>query len=228
MVQPFSDFDLVLVDKLKNEKEYKDYFIRSKNTKFLDNSVNEKAEPYSLQDMIDFSNEIKANYIVSPDWVGDSEKTIAEYKNCLKALKRSQVVAVAQGSTFEEAIGCIENYEPGWLAIPYDICSKKTDKPELMALRRALLVSNISTEKFYIHLLGFNSLSEFLWYTSKPRVVSIDTGVPVMLGLKGKDILDPLESKETPTLNEMEGIKLDQKGWTAICRNIALLRKYLV
>ena len=225
LVQPFADFDFLLAKVALEDEKYLSYYKESTNMKIVDNSVNEEGEPTSINDLIKVFKEVGGTYLVSPDWIGNSTKTINAYLECITKVKPEQVIGVVQGSTFEEAFSCLEKYG-SFVAVPYDICSKKRDPPWLMGLRRALLISNIPSDRT-VHLLGFTSLDEFFWYKNKPNVISIDTGIPVMLGLQGKDILDELESKEAPTYNTMKELKLSQKEWTGICRNIALLRKYI-
>ena len=226
LVQSFADFDFILAKVALEDGKYLSYYKTSTNTmKIVDNSVNEEGEPTSVEDLIAVFEEVGGTLLVAPDWIGDSKRTLEAYQECISKVSPERVVGVVQGSTFVEALSCLEKYS-GLVAIPYDICSKKKDPPWLMGLRRALLVSNIPNDRL-VHLLGFTSLHEFLWYSYRPNVVSIDTGIPVMLGLQGKDILDELESKEVPTYNTMEELKLSQKEWTGICRNIALLRKYI-
>lgn len=225
MVQPFADFDWLLGHKFK-EEGYIDYFRGTGNTKFIDNSVNELGEPLGVPELKELVKEFPSCYVVAPDWCGEARRTVEAYRECVKEFGKERTIGVVHGKTFSDAFECVEVYGPGWISVPYDVCSTKDDPPWVMALRRALVVTNIPTDRV-IHLLGFISLDEFYWYQSRPNVVSIDTGVPILLGLQGGDILEPLESKKGPTLNEMEKLQLDQKGWTAICRNIALLRKYL-
>lgn len=227
MVHAFQDFDWILAHKVLEDEDYANFCKNSSNIKFLDNSVNELGEPIALDRMKEVAEVVGANYIVAPDYFGDARRTIDSYHETVKALGEGKVVGVLQGQTFEEAFMCLNSYK-GSVAVPYAICSdKQTDSPLLMALKRALIVSNIPSE-IQIHLLGYNDLSEFFWYRARPNVVSLDTGIPILLGLQELDILDILASKSIPTLKQAEKIELSQKGWTAICRNIALLRKHMV
>ena len=234
MVQPFSDFDFILTHKVLEDKAYLDYYKNSDNAmKIVDNSVNEKETPESIENVLEAFQKVGGTYLVAPDYIGDAKKTIQAYLECKDLLTKNKVpvnrlIGVIQGEVFEDAFECLRNYTPGIICVPYDLCSRKTDPPWLMGLRRALFISHIPRDQGYaIHLLGFNSLDEFFWYQNNPMVMSMDTGVPVLLGLQGLDILDPIESKEHPTLVEMEKHELTQQGWTAIIRNIALLRRYM-
>jgi len=225
MVQPFADFDWILAHKVLEDEGYAKFYKESDKPRFIDNSVNEIGEPVSIEDMKKVWGVLGGGYIVAPDWIGDATKTVEAYGKCVEEFGEENVVGVLQGGTFQEALGCLNVFR-GMVAVPYDIGSKKKDPPWLMALRRILVVSNIPSDR-YIHLLGFTSIDELWWYTNRPNVVSIDTGIPILLGLQGLDILDPLEGKEEPTYNRMDKLELTQDGWTAICRNIALLRRYL-
>jgi hypothetical protein len=228
MVQPFADLDWILAHKVLEDKKYAEFYRGSGNIKFVDNSVNEKGEPLPLESVKEAFEKVNGTYIVSPDFIGNAEKTIEAYLECLKTFTKEKVASVIQGPTFVDAFDCLKVYESGIICVPYDLCSNKEDPPWLMGLRRALFVSYIPRRQdIYVHLLGFNSLDELYWYQNNTSVGSIDTGIPVLLGLQGKDILDNLESKVKPTFNSMEGVELTQKSWTGIIRNIALLRKHM-
>ena len=225
MVSPFADFDFILAKVALEDKKYFEYYKSSTNMKIVDNSVNEEGEPTPVDELVKVFEALGGNFLVSPDWIGKYPETVEAYAECIGKIKPENVIGVIQGSTFEEAYSCLDKYG-SFVAVPYDLCSTKKDPPWLMGLRRALFISNIPNDR-NVHLLGFNGLEEFFWYRNKSNVVSIDTGAPIMLGLQGKDILDGIESKEKPTYNEMKDLKLTQKEWTGICRNLALLRKYI-
>lgn len=234
MVQPFADFDWVLAHEVLNNETYKEYYKNTGKVKFLDSSVNELGQPLSVEDMKKADEELGGNcVIVSPDWIGDTNKTLEGLNKALEAFGWEKVVPVVQGSTFQDVDYCLTSIfnsapkdQGGTIAIPYDICSRKEEVPDIMALRRAMVVMNIP-RPWRIHLLGFVSLHEFYWYGGRPNVVSIDTGAPILLGLEGKDILDPLEDKKEPTYKRMEAIEMSAQRWTAICRNLALFRKFM-
>ena len=234
MVQPFSDFAFILAHKVLEDEKYLAYYKDSDSLpKFVDNSVNEQGTPLSIEELKEAFDKVGGTYLVAPDHLGDAEKTINAYKECKKAFIKEEIplerlVGVVQGSTFADALECLRIYNTGVICVPYDLCSQKTDPPWLMGLRRALFIAHIPrNQDFLIHLLGFTSMDELFWYQNDPVVTSIDTGVPVLLGLEGLDILDPLENKEQPTFNRMEKIELTQQGWTGVIRNIGLLRKYM-
>lgn len=228
MVQPFADFDFCLAHKILEDEQYAEYYKDSSNFRFVDNSVNELGEPLSIDKIKQAFEKVNGTYVIAPDYLNDADKTIQSYLECVKVFPKDKVVGVIQGPTFEDAFRCLRTYGKGIVSVPYDLCSEKTDPPWLMGLRRSLFVTNIPKgQGFFVHLLGFTGVDEFFWYQNDPTVMSIDTGIPILLGLQGLDILDPLENKADPTMKLMEKIELSQQGWTGIIRNIALLRKYL-
>lgn len=228
MVQPFGDFDWILGHKVLEDEKYAKFYKESGRFKIVDNGVNEAGEPLSGQDLDTVMEMVGGGLVVAPDWMGDAGRTIESYMEFIKTHDRKGVVGVIQASTFGGTFECLNAFgSDGIVAVPYDVCSKREDPPWLMGLRRALVVCNIPNN-IRVHLLGFTSLQEFFWYEGRTNVISIDTGVPVMLGLDGLDILDELESKNTPTLGKMEKVELTQMGWTGVCRNIALLRKFIL
>jgi len=236
-VQPFADFDFLLTHLVLQDEAYAEFYKSSDKRRFLDNSVNELGTPETLENIKKAYEKVKNNsetFIVSPDFIGDFKKTLEMYVECIKLFQDTPVglVAVLQGSTYEEAFTClrfylqIHNGKTLYLSVPYDICSKKTDPPELMALRRSLVVSNIPSS-VQIHLLGFSDIKEFWWYKGKSNILSLDTGIPVLLGLQGKGVEEPLEAKSKPTLELMEGLPLTKENYGTVCRNIALFRTYI-
>lgn len=225
LVQPFADFDFVLAHLALKDEEYSAYYRDTGKDKIVDNSVNENGVPVSLDELKEAFSLVNGTVVVSPDWIGDKEQTLEAYEDSVKEFGVNRVIGVIQGKDYKEAMSCLDSYKAG-VAVPYDICSKKTDPPWIMGLRRALIVCNIPNDTA-VHLLGFNCIEEFSYYKGKANILSIDTGVPVMLGLQEKDILDQLESKAKPTYNLMEELELTQSTWTGIIRNIALLRRYL-
>jgi len=237
-IQPFADIDFMLTHLVLQDESYRKFYTSSEKAKFLDNSVNELGTPASLEEIQKAYELVKGRYplnVISPDFLGDVDKTVSAFVEALKLFQPlgQSVVPVLQGSTYEEAFMCLSAYirvhnnsANFLLAVPYDICSTKEDPPELMSLRRALIVSNFPPP-LQVHLLGFTSVEELFWYRGKSQIVSIDTGVPVLQGLRGKGIEDSIESKKEPSLKLMEDLPLTKDGYSNICRNLALLRTYM-
>lgn len=218
LVQPFANFDWILVNRYLENEVYANYYRNSDNLKFVDNSVTETGEPCSIEELKQVFDDCRANYMVAPDWIGEYQKTVEAYKECISKLPKEQVIGVLQGSTPEEALKCLDIFESTIVAVPYRVGgSKKGDPNELMALRRELVVAHIPNDKL-VHLLGFTSTSEFMWYANRSNVWGIDTDVPIRAGLVSQD-LDEFDR------TQKVAVELNEKTWAAICRNIALLRK---
>lgn len=219
LVQPFADFDWILVDKYMSDKVYAEWYRNSDNPKFVDNSVTEKGEPCSLQDLKAVFEDCHGTFMVAPDFIGDYKSTVEGYKECIAACPKETVVGALQGSTPEEALKCLEVFDHPWVLVPYRVGgSKKGDPNWLMALRRQLVVAHIPADR-YVHLLGFTELNEFRWYNDRPNVRSVDTDVPIRAGLMVQDI------DEFDRTQDTSKVKLTKDNWSAICRNVALLRK---
>lgn len=219
-VQPFADFDWVLANLMLTDEVYAAYYRESTNIKFLDNGVTETGEPVELAQIAEIAKDIKATYIVARDWIGNSEKTIAGYYESLKALPNEKVVGVLQGSTPLEALGCLPHYVHNNLVlVPYHVGGSDRKKdPWLMALKRALVVSNIPSDRD-IHLLGFTTLGELDWYADRTNILSLDTDVPVKAGLLVQDV-DDFDRSQV-----VKDPKWEKATAYAVARNIALLRK---
>lgn len=228
-VQAFSDFDWISYSRVVKDKEYYNFFQQSKASRTL-NFDTAIADPKSEKDK-EIWTALGSPIIVAPSFIGKQIETLQAYDAYCQEYGVENVIGVIQGASYQEVLGCV-NYYKGQIAVPYHIGSASTTPTSLMALRRALIVSNIPADR-WIHLLGFTSIDELEWYETKPNVLSINTGYPIMLGLKEEDILDTGKdvNKSESTLSAMEKVeatgKLTQTQWTAIVRNIALLRRYI-
>jgi hypothetical protein len=223
LLQPFADFDWILVDRYLSDARYADWYRKSTNVKFVDNSVTEKGEPCTIDELKTVFEDVKGTYVVSPDWIGDYKKTTDAYAECVKSgfFAPAQIVGALQGSTPEEALKCLEVFENRVVLVPYRVGgSVKGDPNWLMALRRQLVVAHIPDE-YEIHLLGFTSSDEFRMYTGRANVMSIDTDVPIRAGLVNQDI-DDFDRK-----TDVKKVKLTKENWPSVCRNIAFLRKHM-
>ncbi|KKL18657.1 hypothetical protein LCGC14_2473340 [marine sediment metagenome] len=221
MVQPFADFDWILANRFLESDVYAEYYRNSTNVKFVDNSVTELGKPVSLDDLEKVMKDVKGNYVVSPDWIGEYQQTVEAYKECLAKFGKERAVGVLQGSSPEEALKCLDVYDNHLVLVPYRVGGSVKEDPDwIKALRRELVVAHIPDDRL-IHLLGFNTLDELHWYTNRPNVCGIDTDVPIRAGLLVQDF-DGFDR-----MQKTDGIKLNKETWAGVCRNIALLRKYM-
>jgi len=223
VVQPFADFDWILADRFLEDEKYAQYYTQSTNFKVVDNSVTEKGEPLDPAKLIEVVEAVKADAVVSPDWINDFQRTVEAYlqfKETKFNLETQPIIAgVLQGSTPEEALQCLPYYDAQLVLVPYRVGGSEKNTPNwIKALKRVLVVKHINTNT-NVHLLGFTTTDEFRWYAGMKNVVSIDTDVPIKAGLAKVDIDDFDRSSDEPK------VVLNKDTWAGICRNIALFRK---
>lgn len=223
-IQPFADIDWILAKEAIKDKKYLEHFKDSTKLKFVSGISTDAEEPPSPSDVHKVYSAVNGTYVVPPVYWDSIPKSIESYNECVKLLGMERVVGVALGATPALTVDCANLYGP-IVAVPYDACGIGKGSMTSMAEERALIISNISPDRV-VHLLGFISLDEFYWYHNRPNVVSINTGVPILLGLQGLEI-ESLEDKSRPTFSQMKSIKLEERGWTAVLRNLALLRRYM-
>ena len=239
-IQPFGDIDWIYANRYLKDETYADYYRHTGNLyKFIEAGTCETGEPsVTIGDLRKVQEELGAGVIVAPDYPHDMQRTIQMYNECLKIkvgdrnIDSGEVVAVLQGATFEEILNLIEIYSMGKsvIAVPYSLkvdSQGRAMTTEWMALTRVAIILSIPADK-PVHLLGFASETEFQFYRNRPNVVSINTGVPILQGIKEQDI-DPesFHEKKIPTLNQLDEMKLTNEHWGAVTRNIAILRKYI-
>lgn len=228
-VQPHCDFFFTLTHLVKEDKEYRRFY-RSRNRQtllILDNSTNELLEPCSLEDIKSAAFHIEPDLVVAPDYLGDKESTLAALNSAEDTFGKDKIIPVVQGDSMEEVVDCVlayRNRKYKLIAVPYDLLSSRAVSVETMAAWRVRVISVIKDYGMNIHLLGMNTLDELVLYKAIPNIISIDTGSPVMHGLKGfKFGQDSILDKHTPTLSRME----DTEDLTLVHYNIGYLKGLL-
>ena len=228
-MQPLGDFDWALAHLVLKDKAYADFYKASTRFKVLDNSVNELLRPCSLEDLKRAADIVWPDKIVAPDFLGDSRFTLDMLDKAIAEFGSYRIIPVVQGVILDEVQVCAREIAArgfSEVAIPYDIMLGRDWAPAGMAEARAKVVEFVVQGGFLrIHLLGLTTLSELLSYRGLDKVCSIDTGFPVLQGLRQRKIgLDSEYSKAVPTMNSMETI--DQASLTPeVYYNIAMLRK---
>jgi hypothetical protein len=235
-IQPLGDYDFALTHLVLSDKKYAEYYTKSSRRKILDNSTNELLHPVSIDDIVKAAEIVKPDFIMAQDFLGDYKSTLDSLKLTCNKLPKGRIYPIIQGSTIQEAINCLKGIvQLGFarLAVPFDILTKREDKPTLeeMAKNRRMVVHMIdrSFAEYpidYIHLLGVTTLEELKDYETFPAVETVDTGSPVLHGLSGLRFgRDKMLDKSTPTMNRMpdwrERVSLADVYW-----NISYLRKY--
>ncbi len=231
-IQPLADYDFILTHLVLQDEAYARYYAESTRLKILDNSTNELSYPCSLDDIMRAAAIVRPDFIMPPDFLGNSVATLDALIRSISRLGRERVYPIIQGSKLEDALKCFDYIAKlgfNRVAVPYDICSVAEDTSKTKARRRLEVVNKIICVVpigFKIHLLGMNTLEE-LSFHNEGWVKSIDTGYPVMCGMHGCRFgRDELLPKKGPTLSMMKSAQ----NWTDledVYYNIAYLRRVL-
>ena len=234
-ILPLGDFNFALTKEVLKNGELAEYYRTSKKFCFLDNSTNEELVPCSLKEIEQAANLIHPDKIVAPDFLGNSTKTLAGLPATIDTFGRGSVLPVIQGSSLEEVFDCargIRGHSLDCIAVPYDLILGRNASVADMARVRSLVVYHLTNVLGFkkIHLLGLTSLEELIYYWWDPEtrshVKSIDTGGPILMGLKGVHYPQEWSYKQTPTLRLMESFSATHNLETVLW-NISFLRTLL-
>lgn len=189
----FNDYGYALAHNF-TDAQYREYFINlSKDTRtYLDNSAFElghSIDPAYLKQCADLLDRFHTRVFL-PDVPGDAQKTISMSREFASYIE-GQVWGVIQGKTDAELRKCLEALLKltDNIAIPY----RNIDRVKFLHDNKDLL-------KYYnvqVHLLGLASMHELAELSGNEFVFSIDTSLPVVLGLKG--ITLTMDSIKDPT-----------------------------
>jgi hypothetical protein len=165
----------------------------------MDNSLIELGQPLPIKDVLRAGQIVGAKVIVLPDVLGDRRRTldlVADAIDELDAVRRTndyarsvKVLGVAQGEKHNDIIACaremVQVLGVDILSVPRHVTSKVGSRIETT---RA--IAKLGKP---IHLLGFseNLFDDFWTLTTIPRVMGIDSALPIWLGLQG--LLLPVE-----------------------------------
>jgi hypothetical protein len=237
-IQPLGDYDFCLTHLVLSDLKYAVYYANSNRRKILDNSTNELLHPVSVDDIVEAAGIVKPDFIMAPDFLGDYRSTLNSLELSCSKLPHDKIYPIIQGSTIQEVIDCLKGIVKlnfSRLAVPFDILTKREDRPtlEVMAKNRRMVVHMIDRSFAEypidsIHLLGVTTLEELKDYETFPAVETVDTGSPVLHGLKGLRYgRDKMLDKSTPTMNQMPSNASAHQGQLGdVYYNISYLRKY--
>lgn len=225
-LNPLIDQDFALAHRVLEDDEYAEHFYSSDKEVILDNGFHELGYPLDSHELLRAADLIEPDWVVCPDWLGETQKTYQAAMATAKLFKSKYPLAVvlvgdnpaARNTFMQNTRGLAQ-----MLCLPYRA-------PRLEWFNQA---TAIPFER--IHLLGLNEpneLSSFQLAESFPmHLWSVDTSKPVKWGLMGKQIWDlaslrkcPLKTPELLTY-KAENINPLQKMW--IAQNIAYLRRFL-
>ena len=197
----FNDYDYCLPHLLDQYEEYKNFFIKSKESGryiIMDNSLHELGVAYDTKRLLYWINELKPNEFIVPDVWEDKTQSVVNAKSWIGVELPKEVtkVAVVQAQNLYEAIICYQTYKDlGYKKIAFsygasyynDLCPHP-NKDLGKAIGRVKVISklfdlNVINKTDRVHLLGCAVPQEFGWYKGMSFIESIDTSNPIMAAL---------------------------------------------
>ena len=203
MVQQITDYDYFLVHLFEENKEYlakAHECVANGRETILDNSIFELGTAWDAGRFAHWVNEMKPTFYIVPDVLDNCDATIDSFERFMKEYPNlpGKVIAVAQGSTYDELVSCY-NYlaydnRVHKIALsfnhPFFQDYEGQNKYEKMlngrqdTLRKMVEEDVINTNKRH-HLLGCGLPQEFKAYKDYGWIDSLDTSNPVIHGIKG-------------------------------------------
>lgn len=228
-IQPLADFDWILAHLVLSDDGYANFYAKSTRYKVLDNSVHELREPMELEELKEAADRIKADLVVAPDYLNDHFSTIDALEKATKLFGKERILPVVQGHEYRYILECFDYI----LKMGFDktaIPARRATGLSLMAQKRKDVVTSLVNKApigFRFHLLGMTTLEE-LYNADKLWIESIDTGCPVLYGLKGiKFGVDDLPAKLVATMNQLSMDEYDYNDLSLVYYNIAFVRRIL-
>lgn len=228
-IQPLADFDWILAHLVLSDDDYANFYTKSTRYKVLDNSVHELREPIELKELKEAATRVNPDLIVAPDYLNDHFSTIDALDKAVVVFGKEKIIPVVQGHEHRYILECFDYI----LKMGFDkvaIPAKYATDLSLMAQKRKDVVTSLISKApigFRFHLLGMTTLDE-LCYADKFWIESIDTGCPVLYGLKGiKFGVDELPAKLVATMNQLRMDEYDYNDLSLVYYNIAFVRKLI-
>lgn len=185
---------MMLPEPYMREQRYRDYYNSCYGYKILDNGEAEglRMRPRELMEM---AVQLGADEVVVPDHLGNCDKTIELAKDFQRTARKYpgfNFMGVLQGQTHAEYMKCFMELSMlpyiTTIGIPRNICKVLGSKWARVALAEMIADSYDSHMRPY-HALGATSwIREVAALSEIPIFRSIDTSLPVVLGLEGLDI----------------------------------------
>lgn len=188
------EFHMMLPEPYLRESRYRNYYNDVLGYKILDNGEAEgmRMQPRQLMDM---AVQLGANEVIVPDHLGDCDKTIALAKNfAVHANRYSGInfMGVLQGRSYAEYLKCFTEMRKlpyiTVFGIPRNIVKTVGNKWARVALAEMLANEYDYSYRAY-HALGATPWKrEAAVLGEIPIMRSIDTSLPVVMGIEGLDI----------------------------------------
>lgn len=245
-VQVLTDYDYALVHLFEENEEYYNTFVKAKKDGrevLLDNSIFELGTAFDGDVYADWIVRLKPDWYIVPDVLDNASATIDSFDRFVSTYAGlpGQIIAVAQGSTYDELVTCYTHHANNPLvdkiALSFNHPFYQTDYDFLesnkyfkMMNGRQNTIANmlkdgiINTSKPH-HLLGCGLPQEFTAYKDYRWIDSLDTSNPVIHGMK--NIIYShygLTDKESVKLFTLINENVVDK-WNDIEYNIKMFRK---
>lgn len=245
-VQVKTDYDYALVHLFEENEEYYNKFVKAKNDGrevLLDNSIFELGTAFNGDTYANWIIRLKPDWYIVPDVLDNASATIDSFDNFISTYAGlpGKVIAVAQGSTYDELVTCYNyhanNPHVDKIALSFNHPFFQTMKPPLgnkyyrmmrgrQKVINDMLRDNIINTSLPHHLLGCGLPQEFIEYKDYKWIDSMDTSNPVIHGMKGiryeEDGLQDKESVKLFTLIEEDVVDC----WDDIEYNIDVFSKF--
>lgn len=246
----YNDYDYCLVHLMEQEPEYREFFIKSRDTGrkiLLDTSIFELGEAFDLEKYAEWVHELRPDEYILPDVLEDCNQTITNSAQFIKSYPdlQGKKIGVIQGKTYGELLYCyhtlVNILKVDKVAISFDYSFYHEYFPHpnkwvSFMMGRVLLISSLLKDRIINtqiphHLLGCSNPLEFSYYKDVKFnfIESIDTSSPIVHGLHKVLYEGKLGDwvKETTKLADLIKAKPDPDQKTAIMYNINEFRRYV-
>jgi hypothetical protein len=202
----YSDFYLVLGHLIGKDSKYTEFFRNTRKYKVLDNGAYENGVPLSNEDLVQASNEIRADEVVCPDVFKKGPETVAATKSFLEHIGKNppyKLMVVPQGTTVAEWHACFaqlkalgKDYKITNIGLSFLVLAeayKEITGIEAVYPNRLKVLSyktfrdSLAEMGWKVHLLGLASRGgrELIEASLRPEVIRCDTSTAYHLAKKG-------------------------------------------
>lgn len=237
-----ADLDFVLAHVVLADREYADFFRRRpfERELILDNSYHELGYPLPMSDLLEAANRCRADYVISPDRVGDVEFNADQFR-IARTMLQGYKLAVVMTNPPSNDMWDRENYLFSVRDAEMLCCTFKEPRRFENYIR-----SPTALRWSRVHLLGCAELSELTPWShiarSSVKKFSMDTGKALKHAMRGSK-MDELETvrfsagtteKGLPSMVSQEILNLAPEQLARVPglednlrHNVKVLRRYL-
>jgi hypothetical protein len=178
---------------LLTQQKYLQFYQKTEGYKILDNGVAEGLQVEDPETLFHLAAELNCQEIVVPDTLGDCVATRAQaeaFKRLTIGMPPFQYMGVVQGANIPEAIDCVEAFVDleyiRTIGVPR-ILSNTIHRDARRVV--AEYIKHQYGNTYDIHYLGSSrSVDEVKLLRTVKGVRGIDTCMPIVLGIQGKEI----------------------------------------